>query len=163
MSLTIYFDYDGVIQDTGKIITEQYNLASKGNDFDVWDFFSHINWHYILEKSPLIDYSIETVKELSISENVSILTCFSSYEEAREKCIFCNHLLTGIPIVLCPYKIPKSIVVPSQGTILIDDRSRNIIDWNTHDGIGILYGKEKAGLKSVQNMKELIKLIDGMM
>lgn len=152
---SVFFDYDGVIQNTGTVISQLHEIAKTQDDYNTWSFFSNMDWKLILSDAPMVPNSIDTVVSLSMITRVSILTCFSSYSEAAEKCKHINKILNEIPIILCPYNTPKSMVVPVKNSILIDDSSSNISDWIDKGGKGVIFGNQSKEYKSVQNMNEL--------
>ena len=82
---------------------------------------------------------------------------FEKIEYFREKGVY-------IPIVSVPPKVSKSIVVPPSfydgNVVLIDDKEKNVIEWNNAGGIGVLFTDADVSdnLTSVKSLEFLKKI-----
>ena len=132
----VYFDYDGVLQDTWEIIHQKKIMRRIE---DVCEFYSTLDWRDILENSKWINDNVEILKNLRSTLDVSILTSISSLNEGIEKVKWIKMKLGDIGIVLVPYGLSKTDLVLSKGNVLIDDHERNISEWIQHGGVGFLY------------------------
>ena len=151
MVTQVYFDYDGVIQDT-KVIIKQMQQSFEINNS--WEFYSNIDWSVVLNSAPYINDSINTILYLSKIVEISILTCFCSYSEAESKCRHINKILPCIPIILCPYGVKKSSITFTKGRVLVDDNPCNVSDWIENNGYGLLFGMT-SDIPYVLNMIDL--------
>ena len=149
--MIIYLDFDGVLFDTVSIIlseAEKNNVNLKG---DCKSFFESLDWKYILNSALEINDSVCVVSELKKIKNIKILTHVSSINEMEEKTLFINEKFKDIEIIFVPKKYHKSEIVNARDNILVDDSKKNIDDWNTSGGKGILFDS-----KSNKTIKQII-------
>ncbi len=156
----IFLDFDGVILDS-----EQRIIALKNKNFSLnWeDFFADIDWESLYETSNEINESLKIIRELQrYNSQLCILSKIHTLLEGQAKIKFLRERDIEIPIILAPPHIKKSeVYLPKDGSILIDDNYKNIVDWNQNGGYGILFSNddimydEEVELKKVTKVKSL--------
>jgi len=139
----LYIDFDGVIMDT---ITKTYEMMDeeqidKTDDVMVRNFYENIDWKRLLEETNEINNALSKVKKLNDSEqfNVAILTHVNSLNEAVQKVKFIRKFYNDITIIPVPKAISKTQMVHTKGAILVDDYTKNLIEWKKEGGIGIKF------------------------
>jgi len=143
----LYIDFDGVIMDT---ISKTYEMMEqeqldKSDDLKVRNFYQNINWKKLLEETTEINGALSKVKKLNDLEcyNVAILTHVNSLDEAIQKVKFIRKYYNDITIIPVPKAISKTKMVHTKNAILVDDYTRNLIEWKNEGGIGIKFSEEK--------------------
>lgn len=151
----IYIDFDGVIKDTNGPLFDDYNKTNSHGQF-VSDT-EHVikkDWIYVLEKSPIINDAIKTINE--IDDDTAVCTRVHSLEnESVAKIRDLRQLGLKREIILVPYLLKKTDVVPAEGNILTDDAVFNLDEWYCDKGIPIFfdnYGTNQDGW-GVKNKK----------
>lgn len=139
----LYIDFDGVIMDT---ITKTYEMMEKEqidktDDVKVRNFYQNINWEKLLRETNEINNALSKVKKLNDSEefNVAILTHVNSLNEAVQKVKFIRKFYNDITIIPVPKAISKTQMVHTKDAILVDDYTKNLIEWKKEGGIGIKF------------------------
>ena len=151
--MIIYIDFDGVIYDTVSIILNEIKEKEITLDENCNTFFAKLNWEKILNEAEEINSSINAIKNLQKTYNIKILTHVSSINEMEHKFKFIRKKLKNIDIIFVPKSIMKSQIINPINQVLIDDSKKNIDDWKSNGGIGILFGKN-----GIQSLKEICKI-----
>jgi hypothetical protein len=153
----VLLDFDGVILTS----EEKVVLAKKNSCISKWDdFFSTVDWFEILNESEEINDSLKILKELERRKrNIIILTKIHTLLEAEAKTKYMNNQNIKIPIMFVPPHVKKSdVYFPKEKEILVDDNSKNIEEWNSVGGTGILFSQNEEENKSrVKSLKFLLK------
>ena len=160
----LYIDFDGVVLDT---IPHLYSaLEASGADTtcekEVSRFFSMYDFDMIINDDNILNESIECINKLIESKKfeISFLTHVNSLDEAVSKI---NYLKTkfknNVTIIITPKEISKTMMVHSDGAILVDDYSGNLSEWESCGGISIRFSKELES-KGFLVINRLDKLID---
>lgn len=153
-----FLDLDGVILDSEQRVMD---LKLKNPELK-WDaFFEQLDWIKLLRESQEINNSLGILKELqSRKEKIAILTKVHTLLEAQAKiCDLRENRKIIVPIMIVPPHVKKSqIYYPNNGEILVDDSSKNIIDWNMKGGRGILFAEtEDLDNNKVKSLEFLLK------
>ena len=161
----LYIDFDGVILDT---LPPVYNLAKKLNldvktqTKEVGMLFSKIDWEELIEESSDLNDSVNAIKKLSESGkfNISILTHVNSLKEAKAKIKFLDNITNDLTIIPVPKDISKTKMTQTEGAILVDDFSKNLIEWEESGGIGVKFSKikEESDFIDITNLEELLEI-----
>lgn len=161
--INLYIDFDGVIVDT---IETSYRMLKElkidTKDYDkVGKFYSELNWKEFLNSAKEINNSFENIKKLVDSNlfYVNILTHVTTLHEAEEKIKFLRKHLEDITIITVPKKISKTKMVSARDAILVDDYSKNLVEWEKEGGIGIRFNLELEG-KGFYAIDRLDKIIE---
>ena len=150
----IYCDMDGVICDFDKQFEQFGNMSARayetkfGTD-KFWelidkvgvDFWSQIPW--MPEGKQLWSY-IEKYKPVLLSSPSR------SYSSRYGKKLWVKENLSGSKLILAKRENKRDYA--NRKSILIDDRTDNINDWNTAGGIGILFTSTN---QTIDKLKEL--------
>ena len=139
----LYIDFDGVILDTIPVI---YKRLEK-NQIDVTDeaslvqFYENLEWKSLIQEASEIHHSIACIKKIIASQkfDVAILTHVNSQSEILEKVAYLKEVLPGITIISVPKKLHKTDMVNPKNSILIDDFTGNLIEWDKKGGISIKF------------------------
>ena len=97
-------------------------------------------------------------------KRIQLLTQNHTSGEEFEKIEYFREKGVCIPIVSVPPKVSKSIVVPPSfydgNVVLIDDKEKNVIEWNNAGGIGVLFTDADVSdnLTSVKSLEFLKKI-----
>lgn len=158
----LYIDFDGVILDTlspiYKIIEEQNIIGEEERK----NIFQKYPWKELIENSPVIENSLENIKEIIDSDkfNLAILTHVHSLEEAVIKINYLRKSFKDITIIPCPKEISKTKMVHTKDSILVDDYAGNLREWEKEGGISIRFSTKGngKGFKVIKNLKEIIDL-----
>lgn len=142
----LYIDFDGVILDTIPILNYYLdkNNVAKGDSVEVINLFSKLNWDQIINNASEINNSIKCLKEIIDCNmfNSAILTHFISFDETVAKVKYIRAKLDDIKIILVPKLISKAIMVPPQNSILVDDFSPNLMEWESRGGTAIKFSTD---------------------
>ena len=160
----LYIDFDGVILDT---INTTYKIM-ESVDIDTKDeektkaFYKTLDWQNILSITPTINDGLNCIQKIVDSEkfNVAILTHVHSLDEAVEKVKYIRKYFTDITIIPVPKEISKTKMVHSKDSILIDDYSGNLIEWEKEGGIGVRFSTKLngKGFKVIDKLDQVIDL-----
>lgn len=160
----LYIDFDGVISDTIDVTYAMLKDAGiSRDDFEkVNNFYKNLDWNFILESTPLINNSMDEIKKIIASNkfDVAILTHVSSQNEAVAKIKFIRKYLTEITIIPVPKEVSKTNMVRAKDSILIDDFTGNLDEWEENGGIGVKFSKENKKTKyiNITNLSEILAL-----
>lgn len=163
MDVILYLDCDGVIFDTidtafKEMVDNNVNLS---NHDEIDNYFKKINWVNLMQKSEIINNSIDKIKEIEKSKlykEIIILTKLSgSYYEEKVKRDTFNILLPKINIITLPRSYDKALVVNPKNHILVDDEDKNIHSWNNNGGIGIKFTKSisNPGIDIINDLNDI--------
>ena len=162
----LYIDFDGVILDT---MTKSYmELEKAGIDKKdqekVMAYFRDVNWDKLILETEEINDSINEIKKICESKkfNVYVLTHINSTNEMVAKIRYLHEKLPQVTVVSVPKQISKTEVVNPSSSILIDDFSGNIKQWQKKLGIGIKFVKELEGsdYPEITHLSEVIDMFN---
>ncbi len=138
----LYIDFDGVILDTIPVLYEE----ARRQEYDINDneFYEKFNFKCILKDKYIINDSINCIEKLINSNkfNISILTHCNSLKEATDKVKYIRKFFKDITVIICPKAISKTKMVHTKDSILIDDYSNNLKEWEEEGGIPIKFSKD---------------------
>lgn len=161
----LYIDFDGVILDTmAKTykILEESGIDKKDQE-KVTAFFRDLDWKTLIEETEEINDSINEIKKICDSKkfNVYILTHVNSTNEMVEKIKYLHRVLPFVTVVSVPKQLAKTQVVNPAGSILIDDFSGNLKEWQKRLGIGIKFVKEPEDgpYPEISHLSEIIDIM----
>lgn len=155
MNSETYFmiDIDGVCIDT------EERIAIIAREIGWKEAFRTINWHEHISSSQQINGSIDILREVQNKlKRIQLLTQNHTPEEELEKIEYFRKNGIYIPIISVPPKVSKSTIVPPSfyngNVVLVDDREKNVIDWNNSGGIGIHFSEtmKSDNLKRVKSL-----------
>jgi hypothetical protein len=160
----LYIDFDGVILDT---ITTTYRLMEelnidKNDVVSKTNFFESLEWGNVITVTPEINDSIKAIKKIIESNrfDVSILTHVNSLDEIVEKVKFIRKHLEHITIISVPKTISKTKIVNAYDSILIDDYSGNLKEWQEAGGVGVRFSieLESKGFHVINNLEQILDI-----
>lgn len=148
----LYIDFDGVILNTIEVTYEDLknlNLDSKKieDQEKVREYYMSIDWNNLLNsRASIINDGVNAIKRIIASNkfNVSILTHIFSLEEAVEKINYIRKYFDDITVIPVPKSISKTKMVNTANSLLIDDFSGNLREWENEKGIGIKFSLDKG-------------------
>ena len=156
----LYIDFDGVILDT---ITPLYNdyENQKIEPEKATDFYINYPWENIIDDKYIINDAIDNIYEIIESDkfNLAILTHINSLNEAVLKIKYLRKYFSDITIIPCPKEIPKTKMIHTKNSILIDDYAGNLRQWQKEGGIPVRFSLKGNG-KGFIVIKELKEIID---
>lgn len=159
----LYIDFDGVILDTLTLLYAQMNeqRVDITNLEATEHFFVNIDWKKHLKDELIINDSINCIQKIIDSKKfeVSILTHVNSLNEAIEKVKYIRKYFKDITIIPVPKKIHKTQMVHTEGAILVDDYTENLIEWEKEKGIGVRFSP-KLSSKGFIVIDKLDKLLE---
>ena len=145
INLQTYFmvDIDGVIIDT------EERIGRVAREIGWKEAFKSIDWHEHIFSSQQINGSIDILKEVQHTlKRIMLLTQNHAVEEGIQKIKFFRENGIYLPIISVPPKVSKSVVVPplfyEGNVVLVDDKEKNVIDWNNAGGIGVYFSENNA-------------------
>ena len=135
----IYVDFDGVIKDTHQALFDDYSkIDDNGKYISDTEHVIKKDWVYVLDKSPIINNAIKIVNE--VDDDLAVLTRTHSLEnESVAKIRDLRELGLKREIILVPYQLKKTDVVPARGNILADDAIFNCDEWYMEKGAPIFF------------------------
>lgn len=142
-------DIDGVCIDT------EQRIAKIAQKIGWKEAFKSIDWHEHISSSKQIHNSVDILRE--VQQKLKRIQLLTQNHTFREKGVC-------IPIVSVPPKVSKSIIVPPSfydgNVLLIDDKEKNVIEWNNAGGIGVLFTDADVSdnLTSVKSLEFLKKI-----
>lgn len=160
----LFIDFDGVILDTIEA-TKRMALKDNINIYDeevARDFYTYLNWEELIKDNLIINNSINSINKIIKSNkfNVSILTHVNSLKEAEAKINYIRKYFKDITIIPVPIFISKTKMVQTVGSILIDDRIKNLEEWKNEGGIAIYFSKIKNDIfKTIYSLDEILEII----
>ena len=152
-------DFDGVFLDSQKRF---YDVMKDEKSIEKWmDFLNSINWKDFLRECELMPGALETFSELQ-RRNIlkGFITVIHSFDEGKEKCIFLRELGIKVPIYyVLPEQEKSRVYIPNRKVVLLDDKEKNVEEWQKSHGKSILYNPEakSCGKKYVKSLYDLLK------
>lgn len=148
-----YVDCDGVILDSEVwLFDEEYKALNIKTEDEKIRYIQKKNWYEILRKSEIINNAVEILKEL---RDVAILTkVHSMRNEGVAKIKIFRDLGLENEIILVPYTLKKTDVVPANGSILVDDTLHNLDDWSLCSGIPLYFNKDNSDIDGWGNVNK---------
>jgi hypothetical protein len=160
----LFCDMDGVMVNFDKVLVEHYpkEMATKNDNTHIplneedWSKFNQdpLFWHTL---EPM--YDSRQLWEYIRPHNPSMLTAWSGDREAayRGKWFWCNVHLNlfdegRFHCVQREDKLKYAVTTPGVSNILIDDYRKNIEEWNSVGGIGILHVSAE---RTINELKQL--------
>lgn len=160
----LYIDFDGVIMDTIRVTYDMIDrLEINREDFEkMSEFYENLNWKKILSLTPIINDAFTAVKKLYDSKkfNIAILTHVNSLDEAVAKINFIRKYSKEVTVIPVPREISKTKMCSTEDSILVDDYSGNLKDWEKEGGIGIQFSTDLSKNKGFKVIDNLVTLID---
>lgn len=162
--INLYIDFDGVILDT---ITVTYNMLNNvginpSDNEKTEKFYLELDWKKLLNDTPIINDGIKCIEKIINSNkfNVTILTHVCSLKEATEKVKYIRKYFKDITVIPVPKAISKTKMVHTKDSILIDDYSSNLIEWEKEGGIGVRFNLklESKGFKVIDKLDKIIDM-----
>lgn len=138
----VYIDFDGVILDTEKLLFEEWRKMPNHSLLSEEKKIQYIqvaDWKHILDDSEIIRDSLYYLKEMDPKKSTILTKIHSLTNEGMAKVHWIRKNNIEQPIVLVPYTVSKSNMVPASGNILIDDCLKNLNEWSSCGGIPILF------------------------
>ena len=148
--INLYIDFDGVIMNTIEVSykeLEKLNIKPKEHE-KASSYYSNLNWkEFLNKKCTPINNSIECIQKIIDSNmfNVNILSHINSLDEAVEKIKYIRKYFKDITFIPVPKKISKTKMVHTEDSILIDDYSGNLREWEAAGGIGVRFSEKLNG------------------
>jgi len=160
----LYIDFDGVIMDTIRVTYDMVNrLEINIEDFEkMSEFYENLNWKKVLSLTPIINDGFNCIKRLQDSKkfNIAILTHVNSQDEAVAKINYIRKYTKEVTVIPVPREVSKTKMCKIEGSILVDDYSGNLKDWEKEGGIGIQFSTDLNKDKGFEVIDKLDKLID---
>lgn len=160
----LYIDFDGVILDTIPPLydhLEKLNIDKKDNE-RVSEAIGHYDFTTIVNDEHIINDGINKIQKIIDSNkfNVSILTHINSLEEGVVKTKYIRKYFKDITMILVPKKISKTNMVHTKNSILVDDYTGNLTEWEKMGGIGVRFNKNLhgKGFKVIDDLEDLLNI-----
>ena len=158
----LYIDFDGVILDTITPLYKVMNEKGLKREKELRQFFIDYPWKSIIKDENIINDAINCIYKIIDSDkfNLSILTHVNSIEESVLKIKYLRKYFKDITIIPCPKQIPKTKMVHTKNSILVDDYAGNLREWEKEGGIPVRFsikGNGK-GYKVITYLDELIDM-----
>jgi len=163
----IYFDMDGVLADFDRGITELGNTeivkqseATKEKDDALWDTVRRVD-HFYDRLEPMAG-AVEMFRAIYdiYGDKCEILSAvpkpYRNIPTAREdKLTWVRRYLSEDVRINLVYRAQKQDYVKGAGSILIDDFSTNIDEWEASGGTGILFETAEDVLKKIMGIESV--------
>lgn len=160
----LYIDFDGVIVDTIRVTYDMLDrLEVDKTDFSkMSEFYSNLNWKQLLSLTSIINDSFNCIKKLYESNkfNIAILTHVNSLDEAVAKINYIRKYFNDVTIIPVPREIAKTKMCLTKDSILVDDFSGNLEEWEKAGGVGVKFSIDKDKESKYIIIDKLDKLID---
>ncbi len=160
----LYIDFDGVIVDSIRVTYDMLDrLEIDRNDGEkMGEFYENLNWKKILSLTPIINDSFSCIKKLSASGkfNIAILTHVNSLDEAIAKINYVRKYVNEVTVIPVPRELPKSKMCLTKESILVDDYSGNLVEWEKAGGIGIQFSTDVTKDKGFPVIDRLDALLE---
>lgn len=147
--MKLYLDLDGVFADCEKGMRDLTGFPYKGNEIDTWKIVDKIpNFFLYLPPTRTAKILYSEVSFLAKCEIIfltalPIITGSLNTAESDKKQWIKNHLYSDNEVIcVSNWSKKKEHCIP--GDILVDDSIRNIEDWRSVGGIGVLHNKDKV-------------------
>ena len=158
----LYIDFDGVIMDTINVTYDMIKELGLKDEDEVSKFYKDLDWKYLLSVTGDINDGIQMIQKIIDSNkfNVAVLTHVYSLEEAVEKVKFIRKYYKDITIIPVPKAISKTKMVHTKDSILIDDYSGNLREWEKEGGISVRFSLalESKGFKVIDRLDKIIDM-----
>lgn len=161
----LYIDFDGVIVDTIRVTYDMLDrLEVDRNDSEkMREFYTNLNWKKILTLTPIINDSFGCIKRLYATGeyNIAILTHVNSIDEALAKINYIRKYVKDVTVIPVPRELPKTKMCSTKDSILIDDYSQNLIEWEKEGGIGIQFStdlKKDKGFPIIDRLDSILEM-----
>lgn len=154
--MNLYIDCDGVILNTIIIsyrelrklgyLDENYKKIEKYTK-EISEYFRDLDWKKRLSEASEINNSISAIRKIIQSgkfQNVQILTHINSPSEGLDKKVYFERILPDVPVRLVTMHVSKADAVDPTNSILIDDHSPNLVDFEEKGGLGIKFDEDKT-------------------
>ena len=142
----LYIDFDGVIMNTIEVTYKELKeLKIENNPDKIKEYYIDVDWNDLINnRCSVINDGIESIKRIIESKkfNVSILTHIFSLEEAVQKINYIRKYFDDITVIPVPKSLSKTKMVNTADSILIDDFSGNLREWEKENGIGVKFSSE---------------------
>ena len=152
-------DIDGVCIDT------EERIATIAKEIGWKEAFKSIDCHEHISSSQQIRNSIDILREVQQElKRIQLLTQNHTKEEEFEKIAYFRNNGIYIPIISVPAKVNISVVVPpffyDGNVVLIDDKEKNVVEWNNAGGIGVHFSENNTSenLVRVKSLEFLRKV-----
>ena len=160
----IYIDFDGVIMDTNRVTYDMLDRleVDKSDSDKMREFYANLNWKQILSLTPIINNAFKYIKEMYETKkyNIAILTHVNSLDEAIAKINFIRKYVKDVTIIPVPRELSKTKMCSTKDSILIDDYSGNLLEWEKEGGIGIQFSTDLTKDKGFLVIDRLDKILD---
>ena len=160
----LYIDFDGVIMDTIRVTYDMIDRLEidKSDSNKMSEFYANLNWKQLLSLTPIINDSFNCIKTLNSSNkfNIAILTHVNSLDEAVAKINYIRKYFKDVTIIPVPREISKTKMCLTKDSILVDDYSNNLIEWEKEGGIGVKFSLNPDKVSKYIVINKLDKLID---
>lgn len=161
----VYIDFDGVIMDTIRVTYDMLDRLEINRDDSekIREFYANLNWKQILSLTPIIHDSFDCIKKLLDSGkfDIAILTHVTSLDEAIAKINHIRKYVKDVTIIPVPRELPKTVMCSTKGSILIDDYSENLREWEKAGGIGIQFStnlNKDKGFPVIDRLDTLLEM-----
>lgn len=161
----LYIDFDGVIMDTIRVTYDMIDrLEINREDFEKMnEFYENLNWKKVLSLTPIINDSFTCINKLLDSNkfNIAVLTHVNSIDEAVAKINYIRKYTKEVTIIPVPKEVSKTKMCKIEGSILVDDYSGNLREWEKEGGIGIQFSTDldkDSGFKVIDKLDKLIDI-----
>lgn len=160
----LYIDFDGVIMDTIRVTYDMLDRleVDRSDTEKMREFYANLNWKQILSLTPIINDSFKYIKKLYASGkyNIAILTHVNSLDEAIAKINHIRKYVKDVTIIPVPREVSKSKMCSTKGSILIDDYSGNLMEWENSGGIGIQFSTDLTKNKGFPVIDQLDAILE---
>ena len=160
----LYIDFDGVIVDTIRVTYDMLDrLGIDRSDFEkMSEFYYNLIWKQLLSLTPIINDSFNCIQKISNSNkfNIAVLTHVNSLDEAIAKVNYIRKYVKNVTIIPVPREISKTKMIDAKDSILVDDYSGNLKEWEEAGGIGIQFSTDLNKDKGFKVIDRLDKIID---
>lgn len=160
----IYIDFDGVIMDTIRVTYDMLDRleVDRSDTEKMREFYANLNWKQILSLTPIINDSFKCIKKLYASRkyNIAILTHVNSLDEAIAKINHIRKYVKDVTIIPVPREVSKNKMCSTKGSILIDDYSGNLMEWEKEGGIGIQFSTDLTKNKGFPVIDKLDTILE---
>lgn len=159
----IYIDFDGVIVDTIRVTYDMLDRleVDRSNQEKMREFYANLNWKQILSLTPIINDSFKCIKKLvEKGFNIAILTHVNSLDEAIAKINYIRKYTKNVTIIPVPRELEKAKMCSTEGAILIDDYSGNLVEWKKAGGRGILFSVDLKKEKEFSVIDRLDSILE---
>lgn len=160
----LYIDFDGVILDTIRVTYDMVDrLEINRENFEkMSEFYENLNWKKVLSLTPIINDGFNCIDKLLKCGkfNIAILTHVNSQDEAVAKINYIRKYTTEVTIIPVPREVSKTKMCNIENSILVDDYSGNLKEWEKEGGIGIQFSTDLTKDKGFKVIDKLDKLIE---